>query len=143
MGTGFTFLLTSAGAAVVFFFKNEIKGNIQKSFLGFAAGVMVAASVWSLLIPAISEAEAMGLIGWVPAAIGFVAGGVFLFALDHLLPHLHLEQKQPEGLSSNWKKGRERFGRLSGSIRQNAIMHCFPSLCSWISAAAAAGRSLP
>lgn len=104
LGTGFTFLLTSAGAAVVFFFKNEIKGNIQKSFLGFAAGVMVAASVWSLLIPAISEAEAMGLIGWVPAAIGFVAGGVFLFALDHLLPHLHLEQKQPEGLSSNWKK---------------------------------------
>ena len=104
LGTGFTFLLTSAGAAVVFFFKNQVGGNIQKGFLGFAAGVMVAASVWSLLIPAISEAEAMGLIGWVPAAIGFVAGGVFLYALDHLLPHLHLEEKQPEGLSSSWKK---------------------------------------
>ena len=104
LGTGFTFLLTSAGAAVVFFFKNQIGGNIQKGFLGFAAGVMVAASVWSLLIPAISEAEAMGLVGWLPAALGFAAGGVFLYGLDHLLPHLHLEEKQPEGLSTNWKK---------------------------------------
>ena len=103
LGTGFTFLLTSAGAAVVFF-KNQIGGNIQKGFLGFAAGVMVAASVWSLLIPAISEAEAMGLVGWLPAALGFAAGGVFLYGLDHLLPHLHLEEKQPEGLSTNWKK---------------------------------------
>ncbi len=75
LGTGFTFLLTSAGAAVVFFFKNQIGGNIQKGFLGFAAGVMVAASVWSLLIPANSEAEAKGFVGWFPSALGIAAGG--------------------------------------------------------------------
>lgn len=104
MGTGFTFLMTTLGAAVVFFFKNNAGGGIQKAFLGFAAGVMVAASVWSLLIPSINEAQAMGMIGWVPAAVGFVAGGAFLFVLDRLLPHLHLDEKKPEGLKASWKK---------------------------------------
>ena len=76
-GTGFTFLMTTLGAALVFFFRNEVGQSIQKIFLGFAAGVMIAASVWSLLIPAIEEAESMGQIGWIPAAGGFILGVAF------------------------------------------------------------------
>lgn len=98
LGTGFTFLMTAAGAAVVFFFKREIDHKFQRVFLGFAAGVMVAASVWSLLIPAIEMAEqAGGMPGWVPAAGGFLLGAVFLLALDALMPHLHPGAQQPEG----------------------------------------------
>ena len=77
-GTGFTFLMTALGAATVFFLKKDVQENMQRVFLGFAAGVMIAASVWSLLIPAIEEAEANGQIGWIPAAGGFILGGVFL-----------------------------------------------------------------
>ncbi len=101
IGTGFTFLCTTAGSAVVFFFKNQIKPGVQRVFLGFAAGVMIAASIWSLLIPAIDMAEENGFTGWIPAAGGFVLGGLFLFLLDHLLPHLHLGEKQPEGPHTN------------------------------------------
>ena len=73
-GTGFTFSMTTLGAAVVFFMRKEGQSEkVQKAFLGFAAGVMIAASVWSLLIPAINEAEALGRIGWIPAAGGFCA----------------------------------------------------------------------
>ena len=85
MGTGFTFLMTALGAGVVFIFKKEMGRNIQRAFLGFAAGVMMAASVWSLLIPGIEAAEEAGMIGWIPAAGGFVLGGAFLFLLDFLL----------------------------------------------------------
>lgn len=73
-GTGFTFLMTTLGAAMVFFFRRKIEAKVQKIFLGFAAGVMIAASVWSLLIPAIEEAEAAGGIGWIPAVGGFALG---------------------------------------------------------------------
>lgn len=104
LGTGFPFLMTAAGSALVFLFKKPAGGHLQKAFLGFAAGVMVAASVWSLLIPAIEDGEAMGLPGWLPAAVGFVAGGLFLFLLDQLLPHLHLDEKKAEGLPTHWKK---------------------------------------
>ena len=69
LGTGFTFLMTSLGAALVFFFKGEIKVGVQRIFLGFAAGVMIAASIWSLLNPAIEQAEQMGIISWVPAPV--------------------------------------------------------------------------
>ncbi|WP_333646886.1 ZIP family metal transporter [Lacrimispora sp.] len=108
-GTGFTFLMTTLGAALVFFFQNEVGQSIQKIFLGFAAGVMIAASVWSLLIPAIEEAEAMGQIGWIPAAGGFILGVAFLIILDSLLPHLHPDMSQTrnneaEGISSTWKR---------------------------------------
>ena len=108
-GTGFTFLMTTLGAALVFFFRNEVGQSIQKIFLGFAAGVMIAASVWSLLIPAIEEAEAMGQIGWIPAAGGFILGVAFLIILDSLLPHLHPDMSQTrnneaEGISSTWKR---------------------------------------
>ena len=80
-GTGFTFAMTTLGSAVVFFFKNQMRMGIQKIFLGFAAGVMIAASVWSLLIPAIEEAVSMDMVGWMPAAGGFILGIAFLMIL--------------------------------------------------------------
>ena len=103
-GTGFTFLCTAVGAAMVFLFRGGVKANLQRIFLGFAAGVMIAASVWSLLIPSIEMAEEQGTIGWVPAAGGFVLGGLFLMVLDRILPHLHPGSDQPEGISSSLKR---------------------------------------
>ena len=88
-GTTFTFLMTALGAATVFFFRREITPAIQRLFLGFAAGVMIAASVWSLLIPAIEEAEESGVPGYLPATGGFILGVAFLLLLDKALPHLH------------------------------------------------------
>ena len=103
-GTGFTFLMTALGAAMVFFFRKTAGNGIQRMFLGFAAGVMIAASVWSLLIPAIDEAESLGRIGWIPAAGGFVLGGLFLYALDRLIPHLHPVSNETEGISSSMRR---------------------------------------
>lgn len=97
-GTGFTFFMTALGAAMVFFFRKAAGPAVQRVFLGFAAGVMVAASVWSLLIPAIEMAEeAGGLPGWVPAAGGFLLGAAFLLVLDAVMPHLHPGAREPEG----------------------------------------------
>lgn len=104
LGTGFTFLCTAIGAAMVFFFRRDVNASFQQIFLGFAAGVMIAASVWSLLIPSIEMAEEQGILGWIPAAGGFILGGLFLFLLDHLLPHLHPGSSQPEGISSSFKR---------------------------------------
>jgi len=84
-GTGFTFLLTSLGAAAVFLFRRAVAEKMQKVFFGFAAGVMMAASVWSMLLPAIEDAEALGMTGWVPAALGFLLGGGMMMALDLLV----------------------------------------------------------
>ena len=105
LGCGFTWLMTTAGSAVVLFTSNDPeKGRLTHHiFLGFAAGVMIAASVWSLLNPAIEQAEELGQIGWIPAAGGFLLGVAFLIALDTLLPHLHAEERDPEGLPSSWK----------------------------------------
>ncbi len=103
-GTGFTFAMTTLGSAVVFFFRDQIRMGIQKIFLGFAAGVMIAASIWSLLIPAIEEAVSMDMIGWVPAAGGFILGIAFLMVLDSLLPHLHPNSGQKEGMSASWRR---------------------------------------
>lgn len=103
-GTGFTFLMTALGSAVVFFFKKQSPVAVQRIFLGFAAGVMIAASIWSLLIPAIEEAEAAGIAGWIPAAGGFILGAGFLMLLDSLLPHLHLGSKSPEGMPTAMKR---------------------------------------
>lgn len=89
---------------MVFFFRKRMAGGVQRIFLGFAAGVMIAASVWSLLVPAIEEAEAMGLVGWVPAAGGFVLGIAFLMGLDALLPHLHPGSRDPEGVQTSLKR---------------------------------------
>lgn len=103
-GTGFAWLMTSLGAAVVFLFRKEMKESFNKVFLGFAAGVMIAASVWSLLIPAIEQAEENGDIGWIPAAGGFILGALFLLLMDKLIPHLHIGEKVPEGPHSSWQK---------------------------------------
>lgn len=103
-GTGFTFLMTTLGAAMVFLFRNAMSGGVQKAFLGFAAGVMIAASVWSLLLPAIAEAEARGGVGWIPAAGGFILGVAFLYGLDRLIPHLHPGANETEGAPSSMKR---------------------------------------
>ena len=87
-GTGFTFLMTALGSATVFLFHSRISRQLHQLLLGFAAGVMIAASMWSLLIPAIESAEAAGQPGWIPAAGGSALGVLFLVAMDTLLPHL-------------------------------------------------------
>ena len=88
---------TMLGAAFVFFMKDDLSPRVQKTLLGFASGVMVAASVWSLLIPAMEMEEAMGAWSVLPAAVGFLLGIFFLLALDELTPHLHLGADTPEG----------------------------------------------
>lgn len=98
------FVGTTLGAAMVLFMRKEMNGKIQKGLLGFASGVMIAASVWSLLIPAIEMSEEQGGIPWMPAAVGFLLGIGFLLLLDTLTPHLHLNEDTPEGLPSNLKK---------------------------------------
>lgn len=104
LGTMFTFLATALGAATVFFFKKDIPHGMQRAFLGFAAGVMIAASVWSLLIPAMEMAQQAGGVAWLPAAGGFVLGAAFLLLLDRLLPHLHPGSDRPEGLKSSFAR---------------------------------------
>lgn len=94
---------TTLGSAMVFFMRGMHK-KIEKLLLGFASGVMIAASVWSLLIPAIDMAGEQGQIAWIPAAGGFLGGMAFLLVLDSLIPHLHLESTEPEGVESSLKK---------------------------------------
>lgn len=103
-GTMFTFLATALGAATVYFFKKDIPQSIQRAFLGFAAGVMIAASVWSLLIPAMEMAAENGQSEWLPAAGGFVLGALFLLLLDRVLPHLHPGCSEPEGLKTSFSR---------------------------------------
>lgn len=98
------FLGTSLGAACVFFLKNELNPKIQKALLGFASGVMVAASVWSLLIPAMDMSEEMGKFAFIPAAAGFALGMGFLFLMDMVIPHLHMGAEQSEGPKCSLKK---------------------------------------
>ncbi|MBD5491002.1 MAG: ZIP family metal transporter [Lachnospiraceae bacterium] len=98
------FLGTTLGAAMVFFMKKEMHRGVEKLLLGFASGVMIAASVWSLLIPAIDMAGEQGQIAWLPATAGFLGGMAFLLVLDSLIPHLHLESTEPEGVESSLKK---------------------------------------
>lgn len=98
------FLGTMLGAACVFFQKNNMHPLVQKVLTGFAAGVMVAASIWSLLIPAMDQAESMGEFAFVPAVIGFWLGVLFLLALDFVIPHMHLGSSEAEGPKTNLKK---------------------------------------
>ena len=95
------FLGTTAGAACVFFMKKTLGDLVQRSLAGFAAGVMVAASIWSLLIPAIDQSAHLGKLSFLPAFAGFWCGILFLLALDHLIPHLHVGSEQAEGQKSN------------------------------------------
>ena len=98
------FLGTSLGAAMVFFMKDKIAPQIEKLLLGFAAGVMIAASVWSLLIPAIEQSAGMGKRSFLPAFLGFWLGILFLLALDHIIPHLHANSAQAEGPKSRLQR---------------------------------------
>lgn len=98
------FLGTTLGSAMVFFMKDKMDQRVEKALLGFASGVMIAASIWSLLIPSIDMSEQQGVIGWVPAAIGFLLGILFLLLLDTVVPHLHLETDKPEGMHTSLKK---------------------------------------
>lgn len=104
IGIMIPFIGTTAGAACVLFMKNKLHVTIEKVLLGFASGVMVAASIWSLLIPAMDMAEDMGKFAFIPAAVGFGLGILFLLAMDKIIPHMHLDNDEPEGLKSNWQK---------------------------------------
>jgi ZIP family zinc transporter len=104
-GTLFTWFLTALGAGLVFFFR-KINRRVLDGMLGFAAGVMIAASYWSLLAPAIEMAEEDGGPAWVPATVGFLAGGLFIWLVDRLLPHLHrgMSTQSAEGLHTTWRR---------------------------------------
>ncbi len=104
LGILIPFVGTTLGSAMVFFMRREMNGRVQKALLGFASGVMIAASVWSLLIPAIEMSEEQSNIAWVPAAIGFLLGIGFLLLLDTLTPHIHLTEEEPEGIKADFKK---------------------------------------
>lgn len=105
LATSFTYAVTALGAATVFLF-NSINRKILDAMLGFAGGVMIAASFWSLLAPAIDLAESMDVLPWIPAVIGFLMGGLFLALVDRLLPHLHIEyeRSEAEGIKTNWQR---------------------------------------
>jgi len=105
LATLFTWFVTALGSSMVFFFKT-INKKILNSMLGFAAGVMIAASFWSLLKPAIEMAEENGSTPWMPALIGFLSGGAFLFLVDKLIPHLHLglSTENAEGIKTSWQR---------------------------------------
>jgi ZIP family zinc transporter len=105
LATLFTWGVTALGAATVFFFKTLNKKTLN-TMLGFAAGVMIAASYWSLLQPAIEMSAADGGLPWLPAVAGFLSGGVFLLAIDKILPHLHmgLETRNAEGIKTSWQR---------------------------------------
>ena len=103
LGIIIPFLGTTLGSSLVFLLKDKLNNKIQKILLGFASGVMIAASIWSLIIPSIDMSEHLA-IKWLPAAIGFLAGIAFLLILDTFIPHLHLNESKPEGVKSNLKK---------------------------------------
>ena len=104
LGLIIPFLGTTLGSGLVFLMKDKLNKKVEKLLLGFASGVMIAASIWSLIIPSIDMAENQGIIPWIPAAIGFLIGIVFLLTLDSLIPHVHLGSEKPEGVKSKLKK---------------------------------------
>lgn len=101
---GIPFFGTVLGAAMVFLMKKEMNTRLEKLLLGFASGVMIAASIWSLLIPAIEMSEERGNLTWLPATAGFLLGMGFLLLLDSLVPHIHIDSQEPEGVKSKLKK---------------------------------------
>ena len=103
-GVSLPFLGTALGSAMVFFIKGSMNRKVEKLLLGFAAGVMIAASVWSLLIPSIEMAADQGHVAWIPALVGFLLGMMFLLLLDSLIPHLHLDSEKPEGIRARLGK---------------------------------------
>ena len=114
LGLLIPFFGTTLGASCVFFMKKTLSDLVQRSLAGFAAGVMVAASIWSLLIPAIEQSEDMGKLAFLPAFIGFWIGVLFLLLLDHMIPHLHVGSDQAEGPKS--KLGRSTMMVLAVTL---------------------------
>ena len=106
LGILIPFLGTTLGAACALCMKKSLGNLVQRSLAGFAAGVMVAASIWSLLIPAIEQSASMGRLAFFPAFAGFWVGVLFLLALDHLIPHLHVGSEQAEGPKPSWSAPR-------------------------------------
>lgn len=104
LGIMIPFAGTVLGAACVFLLKNDIRAGVQKALLGFASGIMVAASVWSLLIPAMEMSESMGKLRFIPAALGFMVGILTLLLMDSYVPHQHLGQEEAEGVKKNWSR---------------------------------------
>lgn len=104
IGSWIPFIGTTLGAACVFFVKNELSENVKKAFSGFAAGVMVAAAVWSLIVPAMEQAKEAGMLECIPAVVGFWLGVLFLLILDKTIPHLHVSTNEQEGIKANLKK---------------------------------------
>lgn len=104
LGLTLPFLGTVLGSSLVFFMKSKLNEKIQKALLGFASGVMIAASIWSLIIPSINMSSNLGNYSFIPAACGFMLGILFLLLLDSLIPHLHINSNTPEGLKSHLKK---------------------------------------
>jgi len=104
IGLMLPFLGTALGAGMVFLLKDKMDKKLQKLLLGFASGVMIAASVWSLIIPSINMAEEQNVIAWIPASVGFLLGMFFLLILDSVIPHMHLDKEKPEGVKSKLKK---------------------------------------
>lgn len=98
------FLGTTLGSAMVFLMKNKLNKKVEKILLGFASGVMIAASVWSLLIPSIDMTREQGNVPWIPASVGFCLGILFLLVLDSIIPHMHLDSNEPEGIKTKLKK---------------------------------------
>ena len=119
LATLFTWLLTAAGAGIVFFFR-EVRQSVLDAMMGFAAGVMIAASFWSLLAPALEMAEGGDVPAWIPALVGFLAGGVFLWTADRILPHLH------PGLPRTAAEGPETTLRRSALLVLAITLHNVP-----------------
>ena len=119
LGIMIPFLGTALGSACVFFMKKSLGNLVQRALAGFAAGVMVAASIWSLLIPAIEQSEGMGKLSFLPAFIGFWVGVLFLLLLDHLIPHLHVGSNQSEGPKS--RLGRTTMMVLAVTLQGMAV----------------------
>ena len=103
-GLAIPFLGTALGSAMVFLMKNKMNSKVEKLLLGFASGVMIAASIWSLIIPSIDMASEQGKVAWIPAAVGFILGIAFLLVLDSVIPHLHLNNDKTEGIKAKLKK---------------------------------------
>ena len=101
LGILLPFIGTSLGAAMVFLLKKEINPKIQKLLLGFASGVMIAASIWSLILPSVELARERGVVEWLPAAVGFIVGMLTLLFLDSVVPHQHIDSDIPEGHKSS------------------------------------------
>ena len=104
IGISIIFVMTTLGSALVFLFKKTVSPKINTVFIGFASGIMIAASVWSLLLPSIESAQNFGKLNWLPAAVGFIIGGVFLVLLDKIIPHIHGGTNMEEGPHVNLAK---------------------------------------